>query len=320
MTMPETENKIENHPMMKKDWYYSIEIEPGIFTPGRGHRNIILTRDLLKGIDVAGKNCLDIGAMEGLISILLWRREAAKVTSYDRVDFSEWINFIQERLDVPFSYIKGISLNKIKEFTAPFGLCPYDVVIFSGVLYHMFDPLSGLAMVRGLTRNGGIMIMETSAVLTEKDECLMHFNNGGRFFPGTNYWQISFSCLDYLLRLLHFEVLDVSYYKSFTVEGIQQGRIAIVCRAVDGPVVSIGDQWMPKTIGECYLPDFEEFIDWDTLKRRNTGDVPYASDKKAGVFHAGTASLNVFESVKIIPETKLTDPDAQIKLKLDAMS
>ncbi|MBC2715342.1 MAG: DUF1698 domain-containing protein [Desulfobacteraceae bacterium] len=319
MTMSETKSKIENHPMMKKDWYYSIEIQPGIFTPGREHRNVILTRELLKGIQVKGRNCLDIGAMEGMISILLWRRGAAKVTSYDRIDFSEWISFIQERLGVPFNYIKGISLNKIKEFTSPFGLYPYDVVIFSGVLYHMFDPLSGLSAVRGLTRNGGIMLMETSAVLTEKDECLMYFNNAGRFFPGTNYWQISFSCLDYLLRLLHFELLDVSYYKSFNVDGIQQGRIAIVCRAVDGPVVSTGDEWMPKTISESFLPDFEEFIDWEELRINKSGDVPYESEKQAGVFHDGTSSLNVFESVKSIPETKFTDPDAQVRLKLDAM-
>ena len=318
-----TRTEAINHPMMKKNWYYCLELQPGVFTPGREHRNIILTRDLLRRISVEGCNCLDIGTMEGLVSILLLRRGAGNVTSYDRIDFSEWIRFIEENLAISFNYTCGYSLNHLKTNLAATGLAPFDVVIFSGVLYHMFDPLAGLAIVRGLTRNGGLMLIETSAVFTEKDECLMHFNNSGRFFPGTNYWQISVSCLDYLLRTLRYELLDVSFYKGAIRDGIRQGRIAVVCRAVNKPISSPGDEWMPKTAKEGgmpdFLPDFREYIDWHEISEKNNGDVPYASPPPERYLHPGTQSLSLFQTVNNSPETKLISSDDQVRLKLDAL-
>ena len=44
-------------------WYYSIEIEPGRFTPGQNFNSVSVVRDLLRGVDVAGRRCLDIGSM-----------------------------------------------------------------------------------------------------------------------------------------------------------------------------------------------------------------------------------------------------------------
>lgn len=301
--------------MLNKEWYHSIEIEPGVFTPGVDHNNIIVTRQLLKGIDVEGKNCLDIGAMDGLISVLLLNRGAAHVTAHERVDFSDRINFIKKCLDVDFEYIKGITLEELKDVAKERGLSPFDVVVFSGVLYHMFDPMSGIATVRSLTRTGGMMVIETSAAFTDKDECLMLFNNEGRFFPGTNYWQISVSCLDYLLRFNCFEVADVRYFKSMKIKGGHQGRIALACKAVDKPVASKTDNWMSNTAK--FQRDYRQFLD---LNKGQIADVQYTNHPKNPVFHEGTKSINVFKMIQKTPESKPKDTLSQdIKLKLGAV-
>lgn len=42
------------------------------------------------------------------------------------------------------------------------GQGPFDVVVFAGVLYHMIDPLAGMAIARSFLREGGIAVLETS--------------------------------------------------------------------------------------------------------------------------------------------------------------
>src|SRR5512145_2260297 len=69
--------------LLAQDWYYVAELAPGIWTPGKGHPNIIATRELLRRTDVAGTRCLDVGTVEGLVPILLAHRGAAEVVGID---------------------------------------------------------------------------------------------------------------------------------------------------------------------------------------------------------------------------------------------
>ena len=57
--------------IFNQKWYHKIELLPGLFTDGDGFDNLNLTRELLKKIDLKGKNCLDIGAMDGMMSVIL---------------------------------------------------------------------------------------------------------------------------------------------------------------------------------------------------------------------------------------------------------
>ena len=69
----------------KKAWYYSVELRPGAFTSGQMHQNMLVTKALLGRIDLRGTRLLDVGAMEGLFSVLA-ARAGADVTAYDRFD------------------------------------------------------------------------------------------------------------------------------------------------------------------------------------------------------------------------------------------
>jgi len=60
----------------------------------------------------------------------------------------------------------------------------------------MFDPLSGLAAVRGMVRDGGILLVETTAIFEDTDA--IHLNTGGKFTQ-SGLWFVAPRLLDYML-------------------------------------------------------------------------------------------------------------------------
>ena len=59
-------------------WYYSVELRPGVFTKGEDFPSAALPRAALSRAEPKGWRCLDIGAMEGLITTVLCRRGAGR--------------------------------------------------------------------------------------------------------------------------------------------------------------------------------------------------------------------------------------------------
>src|SRR5207302_9611567 len=76
---------LQHNETFKSWWYYNIELAPGFITNGQSHKNIVPLRLLLRGVDLAGVRALDIGAMEGLMSVLVCRRGARDVIAFDRM-------------------------------------------------------------------------------------------------------------------------------------------------------------------------------------------------------------------------------------------
>ena len=105
------------------------------------------------------------------MTLLLERRGAAEVLGYDMLLRSDRLDLVKEALGADFGLIGGIDLADLPPAMIAAGHDPFDVVVFSGVLYHMFDPLTGLAVVRGLVRDGGICLVETATVLTTRRRC-----------------------------------------------------------------------------------------------------------------------------------------------------
>jgi 2-polyprenyl-3-methyl-5-hydroxy-6-metoxy-1,4-benzoquinol methylase len=236
-------------------WYYSMEMEPGKLTPGQAFANIGLTRTLLRRADLNGQNCLDIGTMEGLIPILMRRQGARDVTGYDRPSaLTSRIASVKKRFDVDFDFVSGFPL---AELPANVGRRTFDVIVISGVLYHLYSPLAGLAVARGLLRNGGLMIVETAAIIA--DEPAMHWNSANRFL-GNSYFYPSVACLDYFARFLHMEVIDCTYLEWGTIDGLRIARVAFTCRAVKDVPGDPGDHFLEGTLHTEV--DVAEHLDW----------------------------------------------------------
>src|SRR5436190_2238578 len=66
-------------------WYHTIELAPGVVTPGYFDLRPIV--DDLPWPDVRGKRCLDVGTFDGFLAFELERRGAAEVVALDLDDY-----------------------------------------------------------------------------------------------------------------------------------------------------------------------------------------------------------------------------------------
>ena len=228
---------------LEQYWYYAIELAPGIVTPGQRFPNVALTRDLLSRIDLAGTRCLDIGTMEGLVPVELKRRGAADVLAVDGLDFSDKVACVKAAYGAEFGYLPNVMsgsllraleerhAGEITRWRYAGGAEPrqgFDVVVCSGVLYHVFSPFHVLAAARSALRPGGLMVVETAAL--PLDAYMMQYN-----FAGTGYvlgpsdtWFPTVPLIDHFLRFLKLLPLDACWLPA----GDHLVRFACVARAV----------------------------------------------------------------------------------------
>ena len=138
-------------------WYHSIEIEPGLVTPGaRSLEEMRLLLEYLKfPARLDGLRVLDIGAWDGFFSFEAERRGAARVVAYDLTP-EDYFGFAtaKELLGSKVEYVQGSVYDLKREIVGAF-----DVVLFIGVLYHLRYPLLALDRIRDVC--DGYMVLET---------------------------------------------------------------------------------------------------------------------------------------------------------------
>ena len=71
------------------DWYHTLELAPGVLTPGWFDTRAIVARLPLPA-SLAGVRCLDIGTFDGFWAFELERRGAAEVVAIDLLDEARW--------------------------------------------------------------------------------------------------------------------------------------------------------------------------------------------------------------------------------------
>ena len=119
----------------------------------------MLPRILMRGCDLSGMDCLDLGSMEGLIPVLMKRGGAQTVLA---TDFNGWLI---EKLDaVRYAYdaeFEFRSLGLMYDIHKKLGGRSFDFINCSGLLYHTWSPLQVLAGIRPILRRGGYMLVST---------------------------------------------------------------------------------------------------------------------------------------------------------------
>jgi hypothetical protein len=237
----------------------------------------------LKGVALEGVRVLDIGAMDGLFSILAKRRGAKSVIATDRYDFSNRVAFVQRAIGTEFEYGPGLPIDHIGDhLNQRWGYARPDLTIFSGVLYHMFDPMAGLTRVRGLMPVNGLAIIETVAVVS--DEASLLYNDGFWMYgPGT-YFTPTTAWLGHVLPFLGLQPIDCRYFAFGYRHDRPLVRIALSCRAVEIPVLSKPEPEYATGPNAWFVEyaklDFSEFIDVKSLARSGMSDVVYRSSTK----------------------------------------
>jgi 2-polyprenyl-3-methyl-5-hydroxy-6-metoxy-1,4-benzoquinol methylase len=275
---PGTADELSESPLVQDSWYYSIELLPGVVTPGRYPDVPLLPRLLLRRCRLEGMSCLDLGTMEGLIPALCAKRGAREVLAVDHSNHALGkIDAVKHYHGVDFEYRSVGLMYRLHEQLAPKG---FDVVNCSGLLYHVFSPLSVLASVRPLVNRGGIMIVSTNITL----ECqpVMRFNVAGQMQRETNtYWYPTARLLDYLLRYLRLQPIDCIFLPHSQLGhdyafDTPSGYVSVACRAVDE---IDGDPWMLSAMSSW---EYLGLSDWKLAETQDESGIVYEAPGSSG--------------------------------------
>jgi len=90
----------------------------------------------------------------------------------------------------------------------------FDTVLFLGVLYHLKDPLGGLAKAAAMTRE--TLVVETHVALLGLEEPAMRFYLGDELVGDpTNYWGPNPACLRNMLLEVGFARVELTPHPSY---------------------------------------------------------------------------------------------------------
>ncbi len=251
------ENRSDHSDILSRDWYYIAELERGIFTPGKAFKNISVTRSILDAIQVKTASCIDLSTMEGMFSILLSRR-GASVMATDTINNSEKIAHLKNVYDVEFDYYphspvtgfvdyifnmqssRNFSPNRKIEFGdyTPYG---FDIVLSSGVIYHVHNPIEHIVNFRRMCKTGGLVVVESAALLSDEIEMVHDWRGDKQTYGGNATWYPSTRAMEIFMRAAYLEPLGFTYVKSGGLTDLKLCRIAIVARAVSERTFSDAD-------------------------------------------------------------------------------
>jgi tRNA (mo5U34)-methyltransferase len=179
------------------EWYHSIELAPGIVTPGRAP--LATWEGTLRSLglpDLRGKSVLDIGAYDGFFSFAAEKLGAARVVALDEhVWVTDMVGYLKEWREAreigavipapiesrhwrpselpgrrPFNAAREFLGSKVEPVVGNFmtmdldALGQFDVVLFLGILYHLENPLASMRRVARLLKPGGFLGLESEAV------------------------------------------------------------------------------------------------------------------------------------------------------------
>lgn len=174
MSASDAERAVAEHRL----WYHTIELAPGLITPGWFDLRPIVDR--MPWPDVRGKRCLDVGPYDGFLSFELERRGASEVVAADIGDNSEWDwpRAIRAQGPEALAQIAGAEVGRgfaiAKQLLGSsaervelsvYDLSPervgsFDVVVCGSLMLHLRDPVAALEAIRGVCR-GAFLSAET---------------------------------------------------------------------------------------------------------------------------------------------------------------
>jgi SAM-dependent methyltransferase len=153
-------------------WYHSIELGPGVVTPGRVDLRSAAGKVL--PADLSGRRALDVGTFDGFWAFEMEKRGAETVAiDVERLEAADWPPIHRERLeqaardfeielgkgfaiasDALGSQVRRIPCN-VRDVTPERIGGAVDFAFIGALLLHLRDPVGALEAVRGTLRPGG---------------------------------------------------------------------------------------------------------------------------------------------------------------------
>lgn len=157
------------------DWYHTIELAPGVVTPGwLDHRPIVHRVPLPRSLE--GLRCLDVGTFNGFWAFEMERRGASEVVAVDVLDPGRWdwpvgaderaVAEIGSRLagGVGFeiaSNALGSAVTRVDRSVYDLDEADvgrFDFVYLGSLLVHLRDPVRALERVRAVCRGTLVVV------------------------------------------------------------------------------------------------------------------------------------------------------------------
>ena len=190
-------------------WFHQMDLGNGIVTPGRtSQEDLRLVADAFFDRPLEGKTVLDIGCYDGFFSFEAKRRGAARVLA---TDYFMWRQ--DARCREAFEIARSTIAPEVEDATIDLSditvesVGQFDLVIFSGVFYHLRHPLLVLEQIAGLAAE--TLVLETYLDATNVDRPAMVFYpttelNG----DPTNWWGPNSACVIAMLRDVGFATVN----------------------------------------------------------------------------------------------------------------
>jgi tRNA (mo5U34)-methyltransferase len=217
-------------------WWHSITLRPGLTTFG-GKNELIMAQEeeaLFSPFDLTGRSVVDIGAWNGAFSFAAKRRGAARVLATDSYIWNHPIWRGREAFELARAELgldvqaKTVDPPDISE-----KLGVFDVVLFLGVFYHLYDPIEVMVRLRRITRQ--MLLVETHQDLTSDAR------PGMVFYPGdilnqdaTNWWGPNPSLMLSLFLQLGFTRI---FYRDHPTLGRSRGIYAAFTPEVEDSLI-----------------------------------------------------------------------------------
>ncbi len=188
------------------NWFHSLELRPGIVTPGAKSVAVLAREEeaLLGPFDLRGRSVLDIGAWNGAFSFAAKRRGAGRVLATDEFAWTHPAYRGMEAFELARAELGlEVETQQIDPTRMDESLGRFDLVLFLGVFYHLFDPIDVLQRMRAVT--GQVLLVETHQDALERAEPAMVFYPGRTLAnDDTNWWGPNPPLMLHLLRQLGF--------------------------------------------------------------------------------------------------------------------
>jgi glycosyltransferase involved in cell wall biosynthesis/SAM-dependent methyltransferase len=191
-------------------WFHSLELGNGLFAPGQIRLEVL--RRQLEWLhlpkDLAGQSLLDLGSWDGFYAFEAERRGAARVLATDSFSWngSGWGS------KQGFLLAREILRSKVEDMDIDImDICPervglFDVVLFSGMLYHMRDPIRALQNAASVCKRH--MIVETAVGMEAVKEPVMAYVPRVPGEEQSNYWRPNPALVNLWLKELGFRKID----------------------------------------------------------------------------------------------------------------
>jgi tRNA (mo5U34)-methyltransferase len=176
-------------------WFHRIDLGNGVVTPGHSSRNPLVLK-ALDEIDFTGKRVLDVGCWDGLWSFEVEKRGAAEVYAIDDVSQRSFhstrtFNLAKDALRSSARYFPDVPIERVPSLGVKF-----DIVLFCGVYYHLRDPLRALGILRSVLNDGGLIVMEGTAIYNQRKSFATFFYNDISYGDPSNWWLPTVKCLE----------------------------------------------------------------------------------------------------------------------------